>query len=151
MLTETIYSPIWWISVVLVGLLVSLSASYLKELLDSTLEKFSARRRERNVKQKENFNHTVEKLNNDRAAFAEYVLLTNDLSHRFLTASFAAIFIIGGLNLLLLVVGQEELDGMAKALFLSGMVLLSVCVVSAYSDISKLGDRRRVIDQVSRS
>lgn len=151
MLTETIYSPIWWISVVFVGLLVSLSASYLKELLDSTLAKVSAHRRERNVKQKEKFDYAVERLSSDRPAFVEYVLLTNDLSHRFLTASFAAIFIIGGLNLLLLVVGEEELDGMARALFLSGMALLSVCVVSAYSDISKLGDRRRVIDHVSRS
>ncbi|TGN41827.1 hypothetical protein [Marinobacter confluentis] len=151
MLTETIFSPIWWISVVFVGLLVSLSASYLKESLDNALAKVSAHRREKNAQRKQEFDQTVERLKSDRSEFAEYVLLTNDLSHRFLTASFAAIFIVGGVNLLLLSFGEETLDGIAKAAFLSGMALLSVCMVSAYSDIEKIGERRKVIDHVSRS
>lgn len=154
MFEDTIYSPVWWISVVFAGLFVSLSASYVKEFLDSFFEKISQRKRELNVELKKSFEAKVKLLKSDRGEFIEYIQITNDLSHRFLAAILTTIFIIGALNLLLLTAGDYklvELDIMAKGLFFSGMGLLMILMVYAYAANTYIVKRRRVIDATRKS
>jgi hypothetical protein len=61
-MTKTLSSPVWWISVVVAGILINLLSSYLRTLLDVRFSKLSKRWRERSEKQKRERENYVQSL-----------------------------------------------------------------------------------------
>jgi hypothetical protein len=62
---KQVSDPTWWISVVVVGLLINLASDYLKPLLDRILGSFSNARKRANEKQALLFQDDLQKLVND--------------------------------------------------------------------------------------
>jgi hypothetical protein len=64
-LLDTIESPEWWISVVVVGLIINLASAYLKPWIDRTTVRFSEKRRQKRDQQNKEFELLVESLINE--------------------------------------------------------------------------------------
>lgn len=62
---KQISDPTWWVSVVVVGLLINLASDYLKPLLDRLMEKSSAVRKRANEKQAIRFQSDLNQLLDD--------------------------------------------------------------------------------------
>lgn len=67
-------NPGWWISVVVVGLLINLASDYLKPAIDKFVERFSAARKQANEKQKLSFKEDVQELLNEPSKVADLQL-----------------------------------------------------------------------------
>lgn len=64
-LWETINSPVWLVSVVVVGVLINVASNYLQRRLDTAQNRFSSRRRKRREKESAQRLEEVEKLRGD--------------------------------------------------------------------------------------
>jgi uncharacterized protein involved in cysteine biosynthesis len=64
-LVENLQSPTWWLSVIVIGLLLNLFASYLRSWIDNRWNRMRAERLARLKKDKEKFDSTVDFLAQD--------------------------------------------------------------------------------------
>jgi hypothetical protein len=62
----TLSSPLWWISVVVVGMLINLASAYLKPLIDKFLFKVSLSWRRRTARQREERARLIEMLHQSK-------------------------------------------------------------------------------------
>ncbi len=61
-------SPVWWISVVVAGILINITASYLRTVLDARLSRMSRRWRVKSQQRAGKRDHRIESLANDTHA-----------------------------------------------------------------------------------
>ena len=77
---ENLQSPAWWISVVVVGIILSVVSQYLKEVIDSSLSRISVSWRSRSEKAKANRLREIEVLRGDN--HKQYLLLFEEMRNR---------------------------------------------------------------------
>lgn len=84
----------WWVSVVLVGLLINLASAYLKPRLDSWLSERSRRASARRAKRSAAFEAAVEKLAADPTALLIAGQKLHDLQYQILSATSFVVFLL---------------------------------------------------------
>ncbi|TVL98846.1 MAG: hypothetical protein CV087_20185 [Candidatus Brocadia sp. WS118] len=87
---EVLTSPVWWVSVVIAGILINLVSSYLKGIIDTHLSRFSAARREQGERKRAERKTAVEQLRKNE--HQEVMATLAEMRHR-LRAIF---YLLGG-------------------------------------------------------
>ena len=76
---DMIGTPVWWVTVVVAGIVVSIVASYLRDFLDNWLSRVSAWWRGKSEKAKEEERRYVVKLQESQSYFSLYVIICLNL------------------------------------------------------------------------
>lgn len=93
--TKLLVSPLWWLSVVVVGILINLASAYLKPRLDETFSRSSLWWRNRSEEAKRRDRLVAEGLAVDQVALSMFMhLITNFRIFGVTLSVFAALFLV---------------------------------------------------------
>ena len=141
---QNLHSPYWWLSVVTVGIFLSIVAAYATRGLDRLFRSFGKRWSDRSEKSKERFARTVAALKKSPEARAAYFREEVRYRHTAIFGAVVATFLLGLLGAISIVepnqaiagktVGSWEMGGLSAFVF--AFYAISSCIVAFMSTAS---------------
>jgi len=126
-LIQTLSSPVWWFSVVIVGILINLVSAYLKSPIDSRLSKISTWWRQRTEQQKAEQEALMNRLANSEheQVMASFADLRDRLRSQY--------YLLMGVFIILIINGVDSLFPQSNSIFkIVAMAFSAVCFLLSY-------------------